>query len=242
MWGDIEFEDITFYYEEDKPVLKGLNLHVRRGETIALIGPTGGGKSTIVNLICRFYEPKAGVIRIAGQDYTQWTLDSIQSRLGIVLQTPHLFSGAIRENIRYGRLGATDAEVEEAAKLAHAHEFIQELEHGYDQEVGEGGGLLSVGQKQLIILARAILAQPNIFIMDEATSSVDTLTEGLIQKGIATITAQCTSFIIAHRLSTIRHADLILVLDNGRLVETGNHEQLLARNGRYAELVASARF
>ncbi len=236
MWGDIEFEDITFYYEEDKPVLHDFNLHVKRGETIALVGPTGGGKSTIVNLICRFYEPKAGVLRIAGRDYTEWTMDSIQSRVGMVLQTPHLFSGNIRENIRYGRLKATDAEVEEAAKLAHAHEFIEELENGYDQEVGEGGGLLSVGQKQLISLARAILAQPNIFIMDEATSSVDTLTEGLIQQGIATITAQCTSFIIAHRLSTIKRADRILVIENGGISEMGSHAELIRAKGHYYRL------
>ena len=236
MWGDIEFEDITFYYESDKPVLHDFNLHVKRGETIALVGPTGGGKSTIVNLICRFYEPKAGVLRIAGRDYTEWTLDSIQSRVGMVLQTPHLFSGSIRENIRYGRLAATDEEVETAAKLAHAHEFIEELEHGYDQEVGEGGGLLSVGQKQLISLARAILAQPNIFIMDEATSSVDTLTEGLIQQGIATITAQCTSFIIAHRLSTIKRADRILVIEKGGISEMGSHAELIRAKGHYYRL------
>ena len=236
MWGDIEFEDISFYYEKEKPVLHDFNLHVKRGETIALVGPTGGGKSTIVNLICRFYEPKAGVLRIAGRDYTEWTMDSIQSRVGMVLQTPHLFSGNIRENIRYGRLNATDAEVEAAAKLAHAHEFIEELEHGYDQEVGEGGGLLSVGQKQLISLARAILAQPNIFIMDEATSSVDTLTEGLIQQGIATITAQCTSFIIAHRLSTIKRADRILVIENGGISEMGSHAELIRARGHYYRL------
>lgn len=236
MWGDIEFEDISFYYEKEKPVLHDFNLHVKRGETIALVGPTGGGKSTIVNLICRFYEPKSGVLRIAGRDYTEWTMDSIQSRVGMVLQTPHLFSGNIRENIRYGRLNATDAEVEEAAKLAHAHEFIEELENGYDQEVGEGGGLLSVGQKQLISLARAILAQPNIFIMDEATSSVDTLTEGLIQQGIATITAQCTSFIIAHRLSTIKRADRILVIEKGGISEMGSHAELIRAKGHYYRL------
>ncbi len=236
MWGDIEFEDISFYYEKEKPVLHDFNLHVKRGETIALVGPTGGGKSTIVNLICRFYEPKGGILRIAGRDYTEWTMDSIQSRVGMVLQTPHLFSGNIRENIRYGRLAATDAEVEAAAKLAHAHEFIEELENGYDQEVGEGGGLLSVGQKQLISLARAILAQPNIFIMDEATSSVDTLTEGLIQQGIATITAQCTSFIIAHRLSTIKRADRILVIENGGISEMGSHAELIRAKGHYYRL------
>ncbi len=181
--GDIEFDHVDFYYEEDKPVLSDFNLTVKRGETIALVGPTGGGKSTIVNLICRFYEPQRGAIRIGGVDYREFTQHAIQSRIGMVLQTPHLFSGTILENIRYGRLDADDEEVEAAAALVGAHEFIMALEKGYDEEVGEGGSLLSVGQKQLISLARAVLAQPDIFIMDEATSSVDTLTEALIQQG-----------------------------------------------------------
>jgi ATP-binding cassette subfamily B protein len=182
--GEIEFDDVHFAYEEDKPVLAGLNLKVKRGETIALVGPTGGGKSTIINLICRFYEPTRGTIRLVGQDYTGLQLNAIQSRIGIVLQTPHLFSGTIRENIRYGRLDATDEEVEAASRLARAHEFIVTMQDGYEGEVGEGGGRLSVGQKQLISLARAVLADPEVFIMDEATSSVDTVTEALIQEGM----------------------------------------------------------
>ncbi len=234
--GDIEFEQVEFYYEPDKPVLIDFNLHVKEGETIALVGPTGGGKSTIVNLICRFYEPKAGLIRIAGRDYTSLTLHAIQSRIGMVLQTPHLFSDTIRENIRYGRLDATDEEVEAAARLAHAHEFIVGMEQGYDEQVGEGGNLLSTGQKQLISLARAVLAQPEIFIMDEATSSVDTLTEALIQQGMANLMVGRTSFIIAHRLSTIKKADRILVIEAGRITEMGTHAELIQAGGHYYSL------
>lgn len=234
--GDIEFERVGFYYQKDKPVLNDFNLYVKQGETIALVGPTGGGKSTIVNLICRFYEPKAGTIRIGGLDYTSFTLHSIQSRIGMVLQTPHLFSGTIRENIRYGRLEATDQEVEAAARLAHAHEFIVTMEKGYDQEVGEGGNLLSTGQKQLISLARAVLAEPDIFIMDEATSSVDTLTEALIQHGMEGLMQGRTSFIIAHRLSTIKKADRILVIENGRITEMGSHNELIRARGHYYSL------
>jgi ATP-binding cassette subfamily B protein len=234
--GDVEFDQVDFYYEEENPVLQDFSLRVRRGETIALVGPTGGGKSTIVNLLCRFYEPKRGVIRIGGQDYTELSLHAIQSRIGVVLQTPHLFSGAIRENIRYGRLDATDEEIEEAARLAGAHDFIVTLEKGYDEEVGEGGVLLSVGQKQLVSLARAILAQPEIFIMDEATSSVDTLTEALIQKGMEALMQDRTSFVIAHRLSTIKRADRILVIEDGRITEMGSHTELLRARGHYYRL------
>lgn len=233
---DIEFDQVDFYYEKEKPVLTGFNLKVRAGETIALVGPTGGGKSTIVNLLCRFYEPKAGVIRFGRQDYTGFTLHGIQSRIGVVLQTPHLFSGSIRDNIRYGRLDAADEEVEQAARLAHAHEFIMQLEQGYDQEVGEGGNLLSTGQKQLISLARAVLAGPDIFVMDEATSSVDTLTEALIQQGMETLLKDRTSFIIAHRLSTIKRADRILVIENGRISEMGSHTELIRAKGHYYSL------
>ncbi|MGB9722281.1 MAG: ABC transporter ATP-binding protein [Chloroflexia bacterium] len=234
--GNIEFDHVYFYYEEGQPVLEDFTLHVKAGETIALVGPTGGGKTTIVNLLCRFYEPKRGTIRIGGRDYREFSLQALQSRLGVVLQTPHLFSGTIRENIRYGRLDATDEEVEEAARLAGAHDFIMTLEKGYDQEVGEGGNLLSVGQKQLVSLARAILARPEILIMDEATSSVDTLTEALIQRGMERLMEGRTSFVIAHRLSTIRRADRIVVIENGRIVEMGTHAELLRARGRYYEL------
>lgn len=234
--GDIEFDDVTFYYEADSPVLTGFSLKVKQGETIALVGPTGGGKSTIVNLICRFFEPKQGVIRIGGMDYTHMTQHAIQSRVGIVLQTPHLFSGTVRENIRYGRLDATDAEVLEAARIVGADEFITNLPKGYDEQVGEGGSLLSVGQKQLISLARAVLADPDIFIMDEATSSVDTLTEALIQQGMDVLMEGRTSFVIAHRLSTIRNADRILVIENGAIAEMGSHAELLRAQGHYYRL------
>ncbi|MBC7234061.1 MAG: ABC transporter ATP-binding protein [Chloroflexi bacterium] len=234
--GDISFEHVYFDYDPETPVLEDFNLYVKQGEAIALVGPTGGGKTTIVNLLCRFYEPCQGVIRIAGRDYTTLTLHSIQSRIGVVLQTPHLFSGTIRENIRYGRLGATDAEVEEAARIAGAHDFIVKLAHGYDTEVGEGGQLLSVGQKQLISLARAVLAQPDIFVMDEATSSVDTLTEAYIQRGMEALMKGRTSFIIAHRLSTVKRADRILFIDHGRIVEAGSHAALLRARGRYYQL------
>ena len=234
--GEIEFEHVDFFYEDEKPVLSDFTFKAKPGETIALVGPTGGGKSTIVNLLCRFYEPKRGVVRIYGRDYADYTLHGIQSRIGIVLQTPHLFSGTIRENIRYGRLDAQDAEVEEAAKVAGAHDFIVRFGKGYDEQVGEGGGLLSVGQKQLISLARAVLAKPELFIMDEATSSVDTLTEALIQRGMENLMKGRTSFIIAHRLSTIKRADRILVIEDGRIAEMGNHAELLRLRGKYYRL------
>lgn len=236
MHGDIIFDHVDFFYEEDKHVLKDFNLVVKRGETIALVGPTGGGKSTIVNLVCRFYEPKQGQIMIGGHDYTQYSLHAIQSRIGVVLQSPHLFSGTILENIRYGLLEAEDDKVEAAAKISGAHEFIIHLNKGYQTEVGEGGVLLSVGQKQLISLARAVLADPEIFIMDEATSSVDTITEALIQQGMEALTSERTSFIIAHRLSTIRRADRILVIENGRIMESGSHRSLLKQRGHYYKL------
>ncbi|MBX3009905.1 MAG: ABC transporter ATP-binding protein [Caldilineaceae bacterium] len=234
--GDIVFDQVDFYYNDNEPILSNFTLHIKQGETIALVGPTGGGKSTIVNLLCRFFEPKQGTITINGHDYTHLTQATIQSRVGMVLQTPHLFSGTIRDNIRYGRLNATDGEVEEAARMVGAHEFIMALEKGYEEEVGEGGVLLSVGQKQLLSLARAILAEPEIFIMDEATSSIDTLTEGLIQRGMDKLMQGRTSFVIAHRLSTIRNADRILVIENGRIAEMGNHHELLRQQGHYYRL------
>jgi ATP-binding cassette subfamily B protein len=237
--GDIDFIHTTFWYDDDeekKPVLNDFNLHVKRGETIALVGPTGGGKSTIVNLLCRFFEPKDGWIKIGERDYREFSLHAIQSRIGVVLQTPHLFSGTVRENIRYGRLDASAEEIETAAKLAGAHDFIVQLDKGYDQEVGEGGNQLSVGQKQLISLTRAIMARPEIFVMDEATSSVDTLTEALIQKGMETLMKSSTSFVIAHRLSTIKRADRILVIEDGKIAEMGTHAELLRLHGKYYQL------
>jgi ATP-binding cassette subfamily B protein len=232
----IEFRDVSFAYLAGKPVLKNFNLVVQPGQSIALVGPTGGGKSTIVSLACRFYEPTGGQILINDIDYRKLPLSWLQSNLGMVLQQPHLFSGSVRENIRYGRLTATDAEVEEAAKLVHAHEFILQLKDGYAAAVGEGGNQLSTGQKQLIALARAIIANPQIFVMDEATSSVDTQTERTIQEAIETVVAGRISFIIAHRLSTIRHADRILLIEGGVIAEEGTHGSLLALRGKYYEL------
>lgn len=234
--GNITFEHVSFWYEDEMPVIKDLNLNIKRGETIALVGSTGGGKSTIVNLLCRFYEPKRGRILIGNHDYTDMSLEAIQSRIGVVLQTPHLFSGTIRENIAYGRLTASQEEIERAAKLTGAHKFITHFDKGYDEQVGEGGVLLSVGQKQLISLARAVLSDPEIFIMDEATSSVDTLTEALIQKGMEAIMQDRTSFVIAHRLSTIKRADRILVIEDGQIAESGTHADLLKLEGKYYKL------
>lgn len=237
--GDIVFENVNFFYEDKKPVLQNFNLQINRGETIALVGPTGGGKTTIVNLLCRFFEPQTGAIYIGGRNYRDYSQYLIQSRIGVVLQTPHLFSGSIKDNIRYGKLDATDHEIRSAAQLAGAHEFIMNLSKGYDEEVGEGGNLLSVGQKQLISLARAVLRKPEIFIMDEATSSVDTITEALIQKGMENLMRGRTSFIIAHRLSTIKKADRILVIKDGTITEDGNHAELLREKGHYYRLYTS---
>ncbi len=234
--GDITFDNVSFQYEAGKPVLTNFNLTIPQGETVALVGPTGAGKSTIVNLICRFYEPTEGAIRFNGRDYRTMTQQAIQSRIGMVLQTPHLFSGTVYDNLRYGRLNATDDEVVEAAKMAGAHEFIVDLDEGYETQVGEGGVLLSTGQKQLISLARAILADPDIFIMDEATSSVDTLTEALIQQGMDKLMHGRTSFIIAHRLSTIKNADRIMVIENGGVSEMGSHAELIRQGGHYYNL------
>jgi len=234
--GDIIFENVSFYYTKKNPVLKDFSLKINPGETIALVGPTGGGKTTIVNLICRFYEPKEGRIILDGRDYKEYTLNFIQSRLGVVLQTPHLFAGTIMENIRYGRLNATDEEVYEAARLAYADEFIIRLDQKYNAAVGEGGVLLSQGQKQLISLARALLVKPDLVIMDEATSSVDSVTEKLIQKGIQSLLKDSTSFVIAHRLSTIKNADRILFIKDGEVREAGTHKELINAKGFYYNL------
>lgn len=234
--GNIQFEKVSFWYEDNSPVIKDLNFTVKHGETVALVGSTGGGKTTIVNLICRFFEPKRGRILIGGKDYTEFSLSAIQSRIGVVLQTPHLFSGSIKENIAYGRLEAEDKDIETAARLTGAHDFISKMPKGYEEQVGEGGVLLSVGQKQLISLARAVLSNPEIFIMDEATSSVDTLTEAIIQRGIETVMQDRTTFIIAHRLSTIKKADRIFVIEDGQIAEMGNHSELIKQKGKYFNL------
>lgn len=233
---EIEFRNVSFWYKEGEHILEDFNLVVKAGQTVALVGATGGGKSTLVSLVARFYEPKLGEILINGVDYRKRSLHWLQSNLGVVLQSPHLFSGTIRENISYGKLDANEQEIETAAKLANAHQFITDMDNGYNSEVGEGGSRLSTGQRQLVSLARAILADPQIFIMDEATSSVDTETEKLIQEGVDRVLANRIAFVIAHRLSTIRSADVILAIDGGRIVEQGSHKQLIARKGRYYEL------
>lgn len=236
LYGDIEFENVTFAYKKGKEVLKEFNLNVKQGQSVALVGETGAGKSTIVNLLSRFYEPTSGVIKIDGKDYKQRSVAWLHSYLGYVLQTPHLFSGTIKENIRYGNLNATDEQVYEAARIAHAEEFILKLENGYDSQVGEGGNRLSLGQKQLISFARAIIANPKILILDEATSSIDTQTEYVIQQAIKSILKGRTSFVVAHRLSTIVNSDLILVINDGKITEQGTHEQLMKLKGYYYKL------
>lgn len=234
--GDIEFKDVSFSYKNGEKVLQKFNLKIKKGDTIALVGETGSGKSTIVNLLCRFYEPNSGQILIDGKDYRERSLLWLQSNIGYVLQSPHLFSGTIKDNIRYGKLEACDEEIERAAKLVNAHEFIMKMEKGYDTEVGEGGGNLSTGEKQLISFARAIIANPSIFVLDEATSSIDTETEKMIGNAIEKVLSDRTSFVIAHRLSTIVSADKILVINKGKVIEAGNHRELIKRKGYYYRL------
>jgi ATP-binding cassette subfamily B protein len=234
--GDVEFKDVCFSYKNGEKVFENFNLKVKKGQTIALVGETGSGKSTLVNLLCRFYEPSSGEILIDGKDYRERSLLWLQSNIGYVLQSPHLFSGNIRDNIMYGKLNATQDEVEKAAKLVNAHNFISSLEKGYDSEVGEGGGNLSTGEKQLISFARAIVANPALFVLDEATSSIDTETERMIQDAIEKVLSDRTSFVVAHRLSTIVSADRILVIRNGNVTESGTHRELLKRKGYYYSL------
>lgn len=234
--GDITFAHVDFHYVKGEPVLRDFNLQVKQGQSIALVGETGSGKSTIVNLLCRFYEPCGGQIYIDGKDYRERSVGWLHTHIGYVLQTPNLFSGTIRDNIRFGDPQASDERVEEVAKLLHAHDFIIKLPQGYETEVGEGGDRLSTGQKQLISFARAILSDPSIVILDEATSSIDTESEQAIQHAIGKLLENRTSFIVAHRLSTIVHADQIIVLRHGKIIEQGTHAQLMKQRGYYYEL------
>ena len=225
------FDHVGFSYDDKVKVLDDVSLCIRPGETIALVGPTGAGKTTIVNLISRFYDTTAGTVKIDGYDVKNVTLNSLRTQMGIMTQDNFLFSGTIRENIRYGKLDATDEEIVAASKAVNAHDFIVKLEKGYDTQLCERGGGLSVGQKQLLAFARTMVSDPKILILDEATSSIDTKTELLVQEGIAHLLKGRTSFVIAHRLSTIRNADRIFVVDDGRIVEEGGADELLRKKG-----------
>ena len=238
----LRFENLSFAYRDGPEILREFDLEVHRGETIALVGATGSGKTTILSLLCRFYEPVSGRILFDGVDYRNRSLQWLQSNLGIVLQTPHLFRGSVAENIRYGRLDASDAEIVEAADLVGARPFIEALQNGYDTDVGEGGSLLSTGEKQLISFARAVLAHPLLMIMDEATSSVDTETERRLQTAVRRVLEGRTSFVVAHRLSTIREASRIVVIDKGRKIEEGSHAELLKLRGAYYALYTEQSF
>lgn len=243
--GRVDFDDVTFGYEEGVTVLEHVNLHVRAGESIALVGPTGAGKSTVVNLLCRFYNLNGGRITLYGEadgqayDITDVTLNSLRNQLGIMLQDSFIFSGTLLDNIRYGRLDATEDEIREAARLVRADDFIREMPQGYQTAVSERGNRLSQGQKQLVAFARTLLSDPRILILDEATSSIDTQTEKLLQEGIQALLKNRTSFIIAHRLSTIQNCDRILYIGNKGILEAGSHEELMAKRGAYYELYTS---
>jgi ATP-binding cassette subfamily B protein len=241
--GDIEFKNVSFRYPDGGDyVLENFSLKVPAGTNVAIVGETGAGKSTIVNLICRFFEPTAGEILIDGRDYRERSQLWLHSSLGYVLQDPHLFSGTIAENIRYGRTEASDEDVARAAAIVSADLVAAKMPEGYNAQVGEGGDLLSTGEKQLISFARALIADPPIFVLDEATSSIDAETELLIQNAISRVLSGRTSFIIAHRLSTISHADIILVVDDGKIIERGAHAELMRLGGRYRDLYNSMRF
>lgn len=237
--GVVTFENVKFAYEEDNPILKGISFKTRPGESVAIVGPTGSGKTTIINLISRFYNINEGRVLIDGHDISKVTLKSLREQMGIMMQDSFIFSGTIMDNIRYGKLNATDEEVIEAAKVVKAHEFIMSFEEGYYTEVNERGSRLSVGQRQLISFARALLADPKILILDEATSSIDSQTEVLLQEGLEKLLEGRTSFIIAHRLSTIKNSDNIIYIDNGEIIESGNHDELIARGGKYYQLYTS---
>ncbi len=236
--GDVEFRDVVFGYNPERPVLHGLNLHAQAGQTIAIVGPTGAGKSTIASLLARFYDVPGGGVLIDGHDVRDVTQKSLRRQIGIVPQEPFLFTGTINENIRYGRLDATDEEVMEAARVVGAHDLIIQLPDGYNTPIRERGRNLSMGQRQLISFARALLADPRILILDEATANIDTFTEAIVQQGLRKLLHGRTAFVIAHRLSTIKGADCIIVLQGGRIVEQGTHQELLEREGEYASLYA----
>jgi ATP-binding cassette subfamily B protein len=237
--GEVQFQHVTFRYKEDVPLIEDMNIDVKPGQTIAIVGPTGAGKTTLVNLLMRFYELNSGKILVDGVDITQLKRGDLRRMFGMVLQDTWLFNGTIRENIAYGREGATEEEVIQAAKAAHADRFIRTLPEGYNTVLNEEASNLSQGQKQLLTIARAVLADPAILILDEATSSVDTRTEVYIQKAMGELMKGRTSFVIAHRLSTIRDADLILVMNHGSIIEKGTHKELLAKGGFYADLYNS---
>ncbi|MEC2075654.1 ABC transporter ATP-binding protein [Metabacillus fastidiosus] len=237
--GDVEFSEVHFGYESGKPILKNINFQVKPGEKIALVGPTGSGKTTIINLLMRFYDVTAGEIKVDGRDIREYEISGLRKKIGVVLQDTFLFSGTIIENIRYGRLEATDEDIVAAAKMASAHHYIKHLPEGYHTRITSGGSNLSQGQRQLLAIARAILANSDILILDEATSSIDTNTEIEIQKGINQLTEGRTSFVIAHRLKTIENADRILVIDQGEIIESDTHQELLEKKGFYFNMYES---